>query len=179
MSVVRNISLSENVGYVPKEWSLTTFFEFFQIQKGMKEPCKKFLIFCKFWERRKKLKWPGTFIFYKLAFMTIWYNKTIVSLYRIVFQRRKQTEPEFRCSKAVLKRQSNVWNLFKANDKDNRTISVFLISLMVTLNVFHTLLWSFYHWLWVSKFQLGVDSIFCKHLLCLNSIKRNKDNQHE
>ena len=44
--------------------------------------------------------------------------------------------------------QSNVWNLFKINNKDTRTTSdVVLVSLLSNLNRFYTLLWCFHCWI--------------------------------
>ena len=57
-----------------------------------------------------------------------------------------------------LKHRSNVWNLFKVNNKDTRqndVDDVVLLSLLLTWNRFHTLIWCFYCWLWTSKCQLG------------------------
>ena len=46
-------------------------------------------------------------------------------------------------------------NLFKVNNKDNRTTSdVVLVSLLLlTLNRFLTLFWCFYCWLWIVKWR--------------------------
>ena len=50
------------------------------------------------------------------------------------------------------KHQKNVWYLFKVNNTDTRTTShVFLLSLLLTLNRFHTFCSCFYYWLWKSK----------------------------
>ena len=74
------------------------------------------------------------------------------------------------------KHQKNVWNLFKVNNKDTnvpflyplktsenqRFSDVFrgytngtLLSLLLTLNRFHRLLWCFHYWLWTYICQLG------------------------
>ena len=44
------------------------------------------------------------------------------------------------------KHQNNVWNVFKVTTA---------ISLMLTLNRFHTLFWCFHCWIWSSIFHLG------------------------
>ena len=44
------------------------------------------------------------------------------------------------------KHQNNVWNVFKVTTA---------VSLMLTLNRFHTLFWCFHCWIWSSKFHLG------------------------
>ena len=44
------------------------------------------------------------------------------------------------------KHQNNVWNVFKVTT---------IISLMLTLNRFHTLFWCFHCWIWSSIFHLG------------------------
>ena len=58
-----------------------------------------------------------------------------------------------------LKHQNNVWNLFKVHNKDTRMTSIvnnILVSLLLTLNWFHTLLCCFYYWLWANKCWLGL-----------------------
>ena len=50
-----------------------------------------------------------------------------------------------------------VWNLFKVSNWDTVT----LISLLLTCNIFRTLFWCFYCWLWKSKSRLGTDLFFC------------------
>ena len=47
------------------------------------------------------------------------------------------------------KHQSNVWNLFKVNNKDTRT--------SMTLNRFHSLFWCFYYWLPAGKWWFNTD----------------------
>ena len=46
------------------------------------------------------------------------------------------------------KHQNNMWNLFKANNKQNRTKS---LTLLLTLNRFHTFFWCFCCCLCISK----------------------------
>ena len=53
------------------------------------------------------------------------------------------------------KYQNNVWNLFKVNNKETRTmndvIDIFLKSLLLTLSRFSTFFWCLYDWLSASK----------------------------
>ena len=61
-----------------------------------------------------------------------------------------------------------MWNLFKVNNKDTRTTSLTSFRcLLLTLNSFHTLFWSFNCWLWTSKYRLGCNySISFLRLYC-------------
>ena len=52
------------------------------------------------------------------------------------------------------KHQDNVWNLFKISNKDFR--DVVLVSLLLTLNGFHTLFWYFHCRLRTSKYRQGI-----------------------
>ena len=53
------------------------------------------------------------------------------------------------------KHQNNGWNLFKVNNKDTRATSVMLHLLLLTLNLFHKLLWCFHCGVWTNKCHLG------------------------
>ena len=61
----------------------------------------------------------------------------------------------FICSKSAKKKNTikNVWNLFKVNNKDD----VVLVSVLLTLNRFHTFFNGvfFFGWLWTDKCLLG------------------------
>ena len=50
-----------------------------------------------------------------------------------------------------------MWNLFRVNNKDTRTMSIDVVLMfsLLTLNRFHTLIWCFRCWLWTSKCRLG------------------------
>ena len=62
----------------------------------------------------------------------------------------------FRSSPTITKLVA-IWNMFKVNNKDSRTISLksFLVCLLLTLNIFYTLFSCFYWWLWIGKYLLG------------------------
>ena len=71
------------------------------------------------------------------------------------------------------KNSANIY-LFKFNNKDhqNHVNDVVLVSLLLTLNRFHTLFWCSYCWLWTSKWQLeSLILLTCEYeLLCLDSL---------
>ena len=69
------------------------------------------------------------------------------------------------------KQQNNVWSPFKVNNRHTRTILVVLVSLLVTLNIFHTLFCCFYCWFWTSKCRLG-----CPLLICTSSCRLTPSN---
>ena len=58
------------------------------------------------------------------------------------------------------KHQYNVWNLFKANNKDGDASDVVRVSLLLTLNRFHRLFWCFLCQLLTSKWQLGWKQLY-------------------
>ena len=64
------------------------------------------------------------------------------------------------------KNKNTVWNLFKVNNKD--TYDVVLVSLLLTLNRFDTLLWRFLCLFWTSICQLTLDFSLVYLLLTLN-----------
>ena len=74
-------------------------------------------------------------------------------------------QPPFTCSKLTVQlqpcsqHQNNVWNLYSKltvkTPERRRVIDVGLVSLFLTLNRFHTLLWCFLCCLWTTKSQLG------------------------
>ena len=97
-----------------------------------------------------------------------WNNETIISVRYIFFRQtyfRDQMKPK------TLK-QKVIANLLKVKKRSTRTMSeiglkltikhqndvnnVVLVTLLVPLNRFHTLLWCFYYWLWTSKCRLGI-----------------------
>ena len=51
------------------------------------------------------------------------------------------------------KHDSNLWNMFKVNNKSTRTTSVTSVSLLLISNRFHTLVWCFPWWNLSSKCQ--------------------------
>ena len=68
--------------------------------------------------------------------------------------------------------EKKMWNMFKFNNKDTRTTSwsvsrklltafnihyVILVSLLLTLNIFHIFFYCFYCWLWKSKCLLRLN----------------------
>ena len=60
------------------------------------------------------------------------------------------TQSAFTCKKSRWNDQSNVWNQFKANNKD----TVF-VALLITLNICHALFLCSHCWFWTSKWWLG------------------------
>ena len=56
------------------------------------------------------------------------------------------------------------WGMFLGK---NGVIRVVLVSLLLTLNIFHTLFYCFYCWLWVGKCRLSLLDIFSNRLINL------------
>ena len=68
------------------------------------------------------------------------------------------------------KQQSNVWNLFKINNKDQNDVkAVTLVSLLLTLNRINVLFRCFNRWSWTSKYRLGCPWSFKKFLAQINN----------
>ena len=56
--------------------------------------------------------------------------------------------------------------LFKVNNGNTKTMcEIFLVTLLLTLNRFHTLIWYLYGWLWTSKSSIHFRSVFWKRQL--------------
>ena len=67
-----------------------------------------------------------------------------------------QSQTAFTCSKLTIETLEQCVNLFKVNNKNNRTssIDVVRLSLLSTMNIFYGLFLCFHCCLWTSKFQL-------------------------
>ena len=96
------------------------------------------------------------FFFYGLKIVLVNYPKSIAANCDYCFN----YQPGITCwnstvetPEVCVKCQKNVWNLFKVNNKDNKTTSM---TLVLTLNRFYTLLGCFHCWLfWTSKYRLA------------------------
>ena len=64
--------------------------------------------------------------------------------------KRGVIQPAFTPSEQRWKYGNIVWYLFKVD-----VIDVFLVSLLLTLDRFHTLFWCFHYWLWISKYRFS------------------------
>ena len=79
-----------------------------------------------------------------------------------------------------------MWNLFRVNNEDNDAV---LVSLLLTLNRFHTLFWFFHCWLWLNKCRLGCLFWFASYPIFLSNycscivkkvqVKFSKDSRKE
>ena len=96
------------------------------------------------WNFQVYLEWV-----YSLLWKIITTAKIIFSTRRLLVQSQEW------------KHQKDMWNLFKANNKDTRTTSMTLVSCphLLALNRFHTLFYSFYGWLWTNDFRFGSHNV--------------------
>ena len=85
----------------------------------------------------------------------------ITNVLLVQSQHQKHQNNMLNLFKANQKHQNNMWNLFKANNKQNRTKS---LTLLLTLNRFHTFFWCFCCWFWTSKCRLGLAKFAKTHV---------------
>ena len=83
-------------------------------------------------------------------------------------ERKTDAQQTVACFRSTIQKLDRLLNVYKVYNKDNRTrlIDVVLVSLLLTLNIFHTLLWcasnyrvftcskSTMNWLWAGKFPI-------------------------
>ena len=98
-----------------------------------------------------------------------------------VFSVKAWTQLTYTCSKLSFEAPEYIVRiLLKVNNKNTRIChwDVFLVSLLLTLNKFHTLFWCFHGWFWTGKYQLGINypvssytvgiSLSKKKVICFN-----------
>ena len=118
------------------------------------------ILFESIWEYLHQISSSNTLTLFKANFCLASY--AIVSLFFLSANlfHCLRLQPAFTCLKSLIETPNNMWNLFKVNIKDARTMLLkFWCLFLVTLNRFHTFFWCFHCWLWTNKCGLELHCI--------------------
>ena len=82
---------------------------------------------------------------------TIRNNFAWLLLYISLHKRKTVAQKTIACLRSTIQKLDKLWNVYKVYNKDTRASSIYviLVSLLLALNIFHTMFWCFYYWLWV------------------------------
>ena len=84
---------------------------------------------------------------------TFWKNFTWLLVYVSLNKKKTAAQQIIACSRSGIQKLGKLRNLYKVYNKDTgaSSIDVSLVSLLLTLNIFRTLLWYFCYWLSAGK----------------------------
>ena len=72
-------------------------------------------------------------------------------------QKEDRYSGKIACSRSTIQKLDRLWNVYKIYNKDTRAslFDVVLVSLLLTLKIFHILFYYFYYWFWAGNCSMA------------------------